>query len=328
MSSLSASAMPSRRRSLAIALGVPLGLALLVPAMLFAFVSPSLNSGASELPIAISGPSAAVQKLTDGLDGSQPDAFDFTTAASQDSVRELVFDREAVGGISIAADGAVEITVAGAAGTPYSGLLKGLAASLQQGGATVTVDDVAPLSEDDPNGAGLAALGLPLAFGGMISAVLLATQLKRRPWLKIASSIAASLTVGFAVTAVLQFGFGTLDGDYILTAFSLSLGVSAISLFILGLESLLGLAGIGIGAVLMMFIGNPLAGMATGWQWLPSPWGVIGQLLPIGASGTLVRSSAFFDGHGAAVPGAVLAVWAVVGILLIAVSAIRDRRAA
>ncbi|MBB5832374.1 hypothetical protein [Brachybacterium aquaticum] len=99
-----------------------------------------------------------------------------------------------------------------------------------------------------------------------------------------------------------------------------------ISLFVLGMESLLGYPGLGIGAILMMFVANPLSGMATGWQWLPSPWGLIGQLLPIGASGTLVRSVAFFDGHGAARPILVLACWAVLGALLVGLSAVRGRR--
>lgn len=294
--------------------------------MVFAFIAPAIGSGPSNLPIAVGGPAPVVEQLTATLDTAQPDAFEFRTLDSADAVRESVFDRETVGGISFGADGAVTVTVASAAGTPYATLLNGVAASLRQTGATVTVDDVAPLGADDPAGAGLAALGLPLAFGGIISAVLLATQLRGRPWLKLLGSLAASLTVGFAVTAVLQFGFGTLDGNYGLTALSLSLGVAAISLFVLGLESVLGFAGLGIGAVTMMFLGNPLAGMATGWQWLPAPRGAIGQALPIGASGTLVRSTAFFDGHGAGTPVLVLLAWVAAGIVLVGVAALRDRR--
>ena len=89
---------------------------------------------------------------------------------------------------------------------------------------------------------------------------------------KIAGSIAGSTVVGFVVVAILQFGFGSVDGNYFLTSLSLALGVAAISLFVLGMESLFGYAGFGVGGLLMMFIANPLSGMATGWQWLPSPW--------------------------------------------------------
>lgn len=68
----------------------------------------------------------------------------------------------------------------------------------------------------------------------------------------------------------------------------------------------------------MMFVANPLSGMATGWQWLPQPWGAIGQQLPIGAAGTALRSVAFFDGTGMTHALIVLVCWAAAGLLLIA----------
>ncbi len=48
---------------------------------------------------------------------------------------------------------------------------------------------------------------------------------------------------------------------------------------------------------------------------LPQPWGTLGQFLPIGAGGSLLRSTAFFDGAGAAGPAWVLAAYAVAGLL-------------
>lgn len=125
-----------------------------------------------------------------------------------------------------------------------------------------------------------------------------------------------AVVAGFALTAILQFGTNSLDGNYLLTALALTLGMSAISLPILGLESLLGMKGFALGAVTMMFIGNPLSGMATTAAWLPAGWGALGQLLPPGAAGASVRSTAFFDGHGAATPLLVLACWIAVGIAL------------
>ncbi len=74
--------------------------------------------------------------------------------------------------------------------------------------------------------------------------------------------------------------------------------------------------GFALGAVTMMFIGNPLSGMATTAAWLPAGWGALGQLLPPGAAGASVRSMAFFDGHGATTPLLVLVCWIAVGIAL------------
>lgn len=75
------------------------------------------------------------------------------------------------------------------------------------------------------------------------------------------------------------------------------------------------MAGIGIGAVLLLFLSNPLAGLATGPQWLPAPWGAIGQFLPAGAAGTAMRSAAYFDGAGSGSAFLVLGCWLLLGIL-------------
>lgn len=322
-------AAPARTRSPWVTvLGVAVGLAVAVTLMLLAFLTPSLHSGPHDLPVTISGPAPVVEQMTSQLESVDADAFDLEVVGSAEEVTDAVEDRDAVGGISVAEDGTVTIVTASAAGSPYTQVMSGIAGTMQQSGAQVTTVDVAPLTEEDPNGVGLSVLGLPLAFGGMISAVLLSVLLGRHPWHRLVGGVLASLAVGFTLVAVMQFGIGTLDGDYLATSLALSLGVAAVSLTVLGLQSLLGPAGLGLGAVLMMFVANPLSGLSTGWQWLPAPWGEIGQGLPLGAAGSLLRSVAFFDGGGATTPALVLAIWAVFGAVLIVVSAGRSRRRA
>jgi hypothetical protein len=86
--------------------------------------------------------------------------------------------------------------------------------------------------------------------------------------------------------------------------------------------------GLALGAVLTLFVSNPLSGIATGWQWLPSPWGAVGQYMPIGAAGNATRSVAFFDGAGIAHSVWVLLAWIAVGVLLVGAAAVRNRRTA
>lgn len=62
----------SRRRIVLLLIGIPIGLALLVPAMVFAFIAPAIGSGPSNLPIAVSGPAPVVEQLTATLDTAQP----------------------------------------------------------------------------------------------------------------------------------------------------------------------------------------------------------------------------------------------------------------
>lgn len=130
------------------------------------------------------------------------------------------------------------------------------------------------------------------------------------------AALGTALLAGFTATAILQFGFGAFEGSYLLVSTAVSAGIAAISLTVLGLVAVMGLPGAGLAAVLLLFVSNPLSGLGTGPEWLPAPWGEIGQWLPIGAAGTAVRSAAYFDGRGAALAWIVLAAWALAGLVL------------
>jgi len=60
---------------------------------------------------------------------------------------------------------------------------------------------------------------------------------------------------------------------------------------------------------------------------LPSPAGAVGQLLPPGAGGNLLRSTGFFDGAAAGQHVAVLAAWVVVGLGALWLASLRSVRA-
>lgn len=295
---------------------VVLGLSAVIGLMLLAFVLPSINSGPHELKLGIAGPVQATTQISASLEASKPGAFDTRDFADADALRDAIRNRDVVGGIAVDATGP-HVLIATAGGTPIAQTLTGVASGLaESSGAKVPVEDVVPLTADDPTGAGLTALALPLVFGGIMPAVVLVQLFPRSIVKRVLGAGGVAVVAGFALTAILQFGTNSLDGNYLLTALALTLGMSAISLPILGLESLLGMKGFALGAVTMMFIGNPLSGMATTAAWLPAGWGALGQLLPPGAAGASVRSTAFFDGHGAATPLLVLACWIAVGIAL------------
>ena len=309
------------RRLLTVLVGVP---ALLI-VMLLCFLTPSLNSGAKDLPLAIAGPPQATNRITSALEAKAPGSFETTTYEQPDQARQAVKDRQAVGAITVGANGITVMTASGA-GTPYVQLLKGIGAGLEATGQHVTYEDLAPMTNEDPTGVTITSLALPLAFGGNVSAVLLITLLRKSPWLRMLGAALMSLASGLAITALLQFGFHTIDGGFWMTTGALTLGIAAISLTVIGAKDLLGYPGLGLGGFLILFISNPLSGMATGMHWLPSPWGAIGQYLPLGAAGTALRSSAFFDGAGMTNSVIVLLCWIIAGITLAAAGAWRARR--
>lgn len=295
---------------------VVIGLSAVIGLMLLAFALPSVNSGAHELKLGISGPAAATAQITSSLEANKPGAFVTEEFADADAVRDAIGRRDVVGGIVV--DGAgPHMLIASAGGTPIAQTLTGVAGALSEAsGTTVSVEDVVPLTVDDPTGAGLTALALPLVFGGMMPAVVLVQLFPRSIGKRVTGAVGVAVLAGFALTAILQFGTHSLSGNYLLTLLALATGISAISLPLLGLESLFGIKGFALGAVTMMFVANPLSGMATTGAWLPAGWGSFGQLLPPGSAGAAVRSLAFFDGHGAGTPILVLACWIAVGVAL------------
>ena len=303
-----------------------LGLTAAVALMVLALVLPASHSGPDRLPIAVSGPQTAQRELVGKLNAAHPDAFDVVTKADASDVAAAIKDRAVVGGISLAQPG-VTVQTASAAGAPYVTLLHSIGTTMTDQGLKVTYVDVVPYPSGDPAGSGLTALGLPLVFGGMASAVSLSTILKRRWWLRVTASLAFSVLAGLAATAILQFWIGTLEGNYWEAALTMILGIAAISLTVLGLESLLGYPGLLLGALLMLFVSNPLSGIATGSQWLPHPWGTIGQWLPIGATGNAMRGVGFFDGALAGGSLLVLLGWAIFGVALTSIAHLRHRRA-
>ncbi|MFX4285355.1 ABC transporter permease [Janibacter sp. G349] len=304
---------------------IVVGITVMVALMLLAFAAPALNSGPKDLPLAVSGPEQATSKVTAALDKQAPGTFDVTTYATEQEGAEAITDREAIGGITVGAKG-VTVQTATGAGTAYTQVLKGVGAGLEESGQKVTYVELAPTTTDDPQAVGVSTLGLPLVFGGMATAALLLLVYRGSTLMRFVGATAIALLAGFVATAILQLGFGALDGDYWLTSLSISAGILAISATVLGLGALVGAPGIGIGAVTMLFVANPLSGLANGPQWLPGVWGEVGQLLPVGAAGSLVRSVAFFDGGGAISHLVVLAVWIVLGVALAGLGVARQGR--
>ncbi|SDI48779.1 hypothetical protein SAMN05444695_10812 [Rhodococcus triatomae] len=306
--------------------GVVVALTAVITAMLLAFVLPTINSGPHDLPLGVAGPEAAVSQIEAGLSEMRPGAFETREYPDADAVRTGIEYREVVGGIVVGPEGPT-VMVASAGGVPISQALTGLAEGLREAtGAPVPVEDVVPLPADDPTGAGLSMLALPLVFGGMVPAIALVRLFAHSLTQRIVGAVSFAILAGFALTAVLQYGFGSLTGNFVGTSLAVSAGIGAISLTLLGLESLFGLPGFAVGAVTMVFVANPLSGMATTGSWLPAGWGTLGQLLPPGATGTVVRSAGYFDGHGAGGALVVLACWIAAGTILCVAGARFGRR--
>lgn len=237
-----------------------------------------------------------------------------------------------VGGF-VVGDGTLDVYVAGAGSPVISSTVsatgEGIGAQLQ---LDTTVTDVVPLPAADPSGIGIGGLAFPLVFGGIVPAVAFRAVFTRRLGWAVGGIVGFSLVGGAVTAAVLAFLFGSIaTAQFWPVAGAMALGIAALALPLAGLKELLGAKGFTIGAMVMMFLGNPLAGISTSAAWLPAwlpAWlGTIGQALPPGSAGTLVRAVAYFGGAGGAGAATILVVWVLAGILLLAASTLRRRRA-
>ncbi|HYR14594.1 MAG TPA: ABC transporter permease, partial [Mycobacterium sp.] len=194
----------------------------------------------------------------------------------------------------------------------------------QQAGVPLRTEDLAPPTAADPRGAGLAASALPITLAGLLLAVALVLLLKREVWTRLAAAVVFAAVAGTTIAALLRYVFGSIDQNVWGVAAGLTLGLLAAGLSILGLGSLFGRVGLIVGALLALLLGNPLSGLNSAAEMLPTGWGTLGQWLPQGANATLLRSTAFFDGAGATTAIAVLTCWAVAGAALVMIAAVRQ----
>lgn len=188
---------------------------------------------------------------------------------------------------------------------------------------TVTVTDVVPLSAKDSRGTGLTVAGLPLTMGGMIGGVLISTLLvgwKRR----LVAVAGYGVLGGLLLAAVLQGWFGFIQGSFWMNWLVMGVSIAATASFIVGAQSLLGRPGLALGAILTLFVGNPLSSQAMPKQWLPGPWGEIGQWFVPGAAGNLMRLESYFPHASTLQPWLALLAWLVVGIVLTMIGRHKD----
>jgi len=260
---------------------------------------------APEILIATAANSAVAQMLQGMANGMQAQLTERVNAGVEQQVQQLI---DTLGAVM---SGQAPAAAPGAAPSAAH-----LPSTFEMPDTKVTVTDIAPFSEADPRGAGLAAAALPLVMGGMIGAMIISTAIhgSRRRFVAL---IVYTLAAGAALSAILEGWFGALQGNYVLNALAITLSIGAISATIVGLHSVLGLAGLGLGAVLMFFFANPISGAALPPEFLVGSWGAIGQWFPPGAGLTLLRTLSYFPDASTTFPWLVLSGWALLGLLLI-----------
>jgi energy-converting hydrogenase Eha subunit B len=324
-------ARPHTKWSFTLLFGV--GGALIVALIVLAFVWPTTTASAKNLPVAISGPAAQVTAVENGIAEASADLIDFDVVDDRASAVTAIEERDVYGAIVLGEQ--PEVLIASASNASATAILRNLAAQLQvqaqvaaAGGdasqVAITVTDVVPLNDRDPNGSGLIAASFPLVLGGMLGGILislLVVGVARR----LTALAVYAVVAGTLVATIMQGLFGVLQGPFLLNALALALSMLATSSLIVGFTALIGPRGIAIGSVISMLIGNPLAGSTVPWQFLAEPWGAIGQFFVPGAASALVRELSYFPSADSTMQWLVLIGWTVAGVLFSTLGHFRSR---
>jgi hypothetical protein len=310
---------PDRHATVIPLVGTLLALAAIAALLVGAFAWPGSSSTPRKLPIGVAGTTAITTSLENLFTQGGSHTFEVHKYSSDATLRKAIEHREVYGGLSVSGTGTANMFVATAASPTAADALNSIAQGLsQQSSSDIPVTDIVPMPSKDPRGQGLASTELPLVLVAVAPAVGLILLYRRRKGAQTVAGIGASVAVALALTLVFNYVSGSTSGsNYWFVAAGLALGVLATTLFLLGLNAVAGRIGLAIGSALLVLVAAPLSGLSTAPEWLPDPWGKIGQLLPSGANATMLRSTAFFHGHGGGQALLVLIVWAVIGLGLI-----------
>ena len=208
------------------------------------------------------------------------------------------------------------IEAGGEQGAQAAAQLEQMKAQAEQASAmTVKTTAVVSLSESDSSGSGIAVVAFPLVIGGILGGSFSALRVNGT-WRRFVTAGLYAVVGGALTALILNVWFGLIPGDFATLWATFSATYLATASFIVGVSALAApIVGLGVGAVITMFIGNPISGATMPSAFLPGAWGAIGQMMVPGASSTLLRSIAYFPEAATSGQWLVLGSWIAFGLL-------------
>lgn len=199
----------------------------------------------------------------------------------------------------------------------------------QASAMTVKTTAVVPLSESDSSGSGIAIAAFPLVIGGILGGSFSALRVNGT-WRRFVTATLYAVIGGALTALILNVWFGMIPGDFATLWAAFGATYLATASFIVGVSALASpMVGLGVGAVITMFIGNPISGASMPSVFLPGAWGQTGQMMVPGASSALLRSIAYFPEAATSGQWLVLGSWMAVGLLAGVIGwALKERRTA
>jgi hypothetical protein len=306
---------------------------LAVPFIAVSFVFVSIYAFTQHAPeahglrVAFVGSEMARMHSQLGMDRVSPGAFDLRPYPNAASARRAVLERKVYGAYIQGNGSTSTLLTASAAGTSAQQAIEHAFTAMVStappgmGRVKLVTSDLKPLPANDSRGLSSSALQFGLLLPSFVFAILLfifghrtalAQRLLAIVLFVLGTALVAALTVGPLI--------GALAGHFWAVAAVGALFAAAAVLTTYGLEALLGFAGTGLAALVLILVGNATAGGGSNQEFLPDVFRQIGQALPGGAFVRVVRNTVYFEGNHTHLALLVIALWTLGGLALVLIA--------
>jgi hypothetical protein len=261
------------------------------------------------LPVAAVGTPQQMQALSKTLNHEMPDGFRVEPAISPAAARSDIEYRRAFGAV-LQSTRTTTLLYAGANGPAVTTLVTSAVAGAAHAKQTAfTARDILPGAAGDTRGLSIfyAAFGLILCgalFGSVTYQVAPRLQLRQR-----ILSLAVFAIAGGLLIALVAKAFSAIPGPYLMLAAVIALMAAAAGGISMTLVRYLGNAGISLGSVVLLVLGNSTGGGNLPTVFLPTWLHPLSQILPVGVGVRALDGIAYFHHDGLYTAIAVLTGW-------------------
>jgi hypothetical protein len=279
------------------------------------------------VPVAAIGPVAAVARLADGLGAGG--AFHLVTASSEAKAIDLVQHRKVDAVVNLDTQ---QLQTVHAASMLTATALPQVLSSPQSGLHLQTID-IKPSAPGDPTGLGLMFICLACVLGGLPSGVALAFLSKNRRPVSLAEAasrvvliivFSAIMALFIALVADGVLGYG---GSAILTVWAWATMLCIASMgTATALIAALGIPGVLVAAIPLLFFGVAAAPEPSPWNWQAGIFRTLGPYDAFGATTNGILNGIFFAPATQTKNLLVLAIWIAVPVLILFLLGWRSQR--
>jgi Protein of unknown function (DUF3533) len=268
------------------------------------------------VPIGLVGTPVVDRAVGNSLARRAPGAYQIHEYTSLPAARAAILHRQVYG--AYRPRPTAVLLVATAASPPIATLLQQTFTAVANAQKRpLAIRDLAPLPSSDSRGGSAFSAVVSLIIAGILgSTVIYVFAGRRPPAFRLAASLLLAIGAGLITALVTNVIVKAFHGQFFGVWGVATLYVLALGLPIVAFQTLVGIGGTAIGAVMFLVIGNPASGGASSPELLPGFWRDLSQFLPPGAAVTALRDVVYFNGHGMTHAAIVLGVYAGLGAIV------------